>query len=123
MNALDQVVDGRHSPGNDMCLHFKAEARHADRVLNPLLPINDIATRYHMDYLAIGRDGNRSGNFDSPTNIVLHNITIARRDSHKAFAILRSNMAASDPYIRCRYLLALKSFLTVERRCNGCDCL
>ena len=89
-----------------MRLHLKAEARHANGVLDALLPINDIAAWYHMDHLAVGGDRDSSCDFDSPANVVLHNISITGRDGDKSFAILRGNMAAGNPHIRCGYFLS-----------------
>src|SRR6266702_7425786 len=104
-----------------MRLHFQAEARHANRVLYTLLPVDNIASWYHMDHLAMRGNGDSSRNLDCPADVVLYNIPVTRRDSHKSFAILRGNMAAGNPHIRCGYLLSCKAFCTIQSRCNGSD--
>src|SRR5713101_1224425 len=94
-------MNGRYRPSNDMGLHFKAEAGHTNGVFDALLPVDDIATWNHMDDLAVGRNGNSPCNLNSAANIVLHNISMTRRDSDKAFAILGNNMTACNAHIRC----------------------
>src|SRR5581483_289816 len=84
---------------DNMRLHLKAETGHANRILDPLLTINNIAPRDDMNHFAVRRNGNRERNFDGATDIILHNIAMAWRDSDKAPAILRLDMAPGDPYI------------------------
>src|SRR5436309_4920480 len=99
-------MDRRHRTGYDMRLHLKAEARHANGVLYSLLSVNDVAAWYHMDHLAIRRNGDSSCNLYCAANVVLHNIPVTRRDCDKSFAIFTGNMAAGNPHICCGYLLS-----------------
>src|SRR5690348_1589232 len=92
-------MDRGHRACDNVRLHLKAKTGHADRVFDPLLAINNIATRDHMDHFAVCRDGDGARNLDSATDIVLHNIAMAWRNRHKAPAILRLDMTAGDPYV------------------------
>src|SRR5579883_249193 len=86
---------------DNMRLHLKAETRHANRILDPLLTINNIAPGDDMNHFAVRRNGNRARDFDGATDIVLYNIAMAWRDSDEASAIPRLDMTPGDPYIGC----------------------
>src|SRR5262249_21361920 len=101
MHAFDQIMDGRNRSGDNMRLHLKTKTGHTNWILDTFLPINNIATRNHMDHLAVGGDSDSTCDFNSPANIILYDIAMAGRDGDKTPAIVRDDMTTCYAYI-CR---------------------
>src|SRR5579859_2013320 len=93
-------MDRGHGARDNMGLHFQAETRHTNRILDTFLPIDNIATRNHMDNLAVRGYGNSPCHFDSPADVILHDVAMAGRDSNKSLTILGVNMTTGNSHIR-----------------------
>src|SRR5579884_1565636 len=99
-------MDRGYCTRDNMRLYFEAEARHANRILDVFLPINNIPARDDMDNFAVGgyRDG--LGYLKCSADVILLYIPMAGRNGNEAFAILGINMAACYSHISRDYFFS-----------------
>ena len=64
-DALGQVLDGVYRRSNDVCLNIQAEAIHADRVLDPLLTIDDVGAGDDVKQLSLAGNFKGVGNLEN----------------------------------------------------------
>src|SRR5579875_3094 len=123
VDTFDQVLNRRDGPRDDVRLNLQAETGHTDGVLDALLAVNHVATRYHMNDLAVRRNGDGARHLNRTTDIILYNIAVTGRDGDKPLAILRTDMATCDTDIGRRDLLARKALGPIQRCGDGSDSL
>src|SRR5579883_3088359 len=99
VHTFNQIIDRRDGSCNNVRFYLQAKTRHADRVLDALLPVYDVAARNDMDDFAIGRDGDRTRNLHSSTDVVMDDVAMAGRDGDKAFTIFGVNMTPRNTNI------------------------
>jgi len=98
--ALDRAADvlGRgHGAGDDVDLGFEPHAAHPDRVLDPVLVVDDELLRDHVDDLAIGGDRDRLGGLHHAVDVGGTDLVVLAGDRDHAAAVDRADVVAGDP--------------------------
>ena len=74
LHALDDVLRGAVGAGDDVHLGLEPHARHADRIADALLRVDDVFLRQHVQDLLVGRDRHRLGRIDHALDVALHRL-------------------------------------------------
>jgi hypothetical protein len=93
-HALDDVLHRRHGAGDDVHLHFQADAAHADRLAHIFLAVDDEFLRHRVQQLLVGRDVDRFGRLDHARHVGRRHFLVL--DGHHAAGIEAADMAARD---------------------------
>src|SRR6266851_2061556 len=72
LHAFDDVLRRAVGAGDDVHLGFEAHARHADRIADAFLTVDDVFLRQYVQDLLICGDGNRLGRVDHALDITLY---------------------------------------------------
>ena len=116
-HALDDVLRRAHRAGDDMHLHFEADAAHADRLAHIFLAVDDEFLREDMQHLLVGRNVDRLRRFDHARHVGLRDFLLL--DRHHAARIEAADMAAGDPGEHVRDLAVGHQLGFFERALNG----
>jgi hypothetical protein len=95
-DALREVLDARRCAGHDVGLDLEAHGAHAERVLDPLLAVDDVAARQDMQHLAVRGHAHRLGRVGCAGDVLSANLALVARDRHHAAAVLAADVAAAD---------------------------
>ena len=71
LDALDDVLRGAVGAGDDVHLGLQAHARHADRIADALLAVDDEFLRQHVQDLLVGGDRHRLGRIDHVLDVAV----------------------------------------------------
>src|SRR5882724_10858214 len=94
LHAFDDVLRRAVGAGDDVHLGFEAHARHADRIADAFLAVDDVFLRQHVQDLLIGGDGDRLGRIDHALDIALHHLFVL--DGDDAVRIEAAHVTAGD---------------------------
>ena len=104
MHALDDVLHRRHRAGHQVHLDVEAPGVHADRLLHPVLAIDDELLHQRMQDLVVGRDRRGVGRLDGALDIDLVDLLVAHHGH--AHRILALDVAAGDAGVDLAHLAA-----------------
>lgn len=93
-HALDDVLCRADRAGDDVHLHFQADAAHADRLAHVLLAIDDEFLREDVQDLLVGRDVDRLGGLDHARHVGRRDLLVL--DRHHAARVEAADVAAGD---------------------------
>ena len=93
-HALDHVLYRRHRTGDDVHLHFQADAAHADGLAHVFLVVDDEFLRNRMQQLLIGGNIHCARSFDRPCYISRRDFLVF--DCDHAARVEAADVAAGD---------------------------
>src|SRR5579871_505799 len=93
LDAFDQVLDGGNGARDNMTFDLQPVARHANRVLDALLSIHQIAARDDVNDLAAAGHFDSPRGFNRPADVAGYDFARVGRDSNHTSTIQRFNMA------------------------------
>ena len=94
LHALDDVLRGAVGAGHDVHLGLESHARHADRIANALLPVDQELLRQHVQDALIGRNRDRLGRVDHVLDVAMRDLAVADRDH--AVRVEAAHVTAGD---------------------------
>ena len=94
LHALDDVLRRAVGAGDDVHLGFEPHARHADRIADAFLAVDDEFLRQHVQNLLVGGDRDRLGRVDHVLDIAVRDLLVADRDD--AVGVEAAHVAAGD---------------------------
>ena len=74
LDALLDVLRGAVRAGDDVHLGLQAHARHADRIADAFLAVDDEFLRQHVQDLLVGGDGHRLGRIDHVLDVAVRSL-------------------------------------------------
>ena len=81
-----------HRTGHQVNLGFQAHSGHPQRLLHPLLVVDDELLGKNVEDLLVGRDGHGLGRIDDPVHVLLKHLPVAHR--HDPVRVDATNVAA-----------------------------
>src|SRR5581483_5214404 len=87
-----QVLARAHRPGHDMDARLEPDARHPDRLLDPVLLVDDEFLRQDVEHLLIGRQRDRPRRVDHALDVALSDLP--RPDGDDPVAVEALDVAA-----------------------------
>ena len=94
LHALDDVLRRAVRTRDDVHLGFQAHPRHADRIADPFLPVDDEFLRQHVEDPLVGGYGHRLGRLDHVLDVGVRDLAVADRDH--AVGVQAPDVAAGD---------------------------
>ena len=94
LHALLDVLRGAVGAGDDVHLGLEAHARHADRIADALLAVDDELLRQHVQDLLVGGDGDRLGRIDHVLDVAVGDLR--SRIADHAVGVEAAHVAAGD---------------------------
>ena len=94
-HALVNILRSTDRPGDDMHPRLEAYTRHANRLMDSLLLIDDEFLRQYMQNFAVGRNRYSLRRIDHPVDITLRHLAIL--DCHDPVRIQAVDVAACNP--------------------------
>src|SRR5215469_4801393 len=94
LDALLDVLGGRVRPRDDVHLGLEAHPRHADRVTDPFLAVDDELLRQHVQDLLIRRNRHRLGSIDHVLDIPVAHLLVAH--THDSVGVEATHVAAGN---------------------------
>src|SRR6185503_8793008 len=94
LHALHDVLRGADGARHEMHLGFETNARHADRLANAFLRVDDEFLRQHVNDALIGRDGDGARGVDDALDVAGADLFVANRDD--AVRVQAADVAARD---------------------------
>ena len=94
LHALDDVLRGADGARHEMHLGFEPHARHADRLADAFLRVDDEFLRQHVDDALIGRDRDGARRVDDALDVAGADLFVANRDD--AVRVQAADVAAGD---------------------------
>ena len=104
IHRAHHVMHGRHRAGDDVHLDLEPDARHADRLADPVAVVHDEILRQDVDDLAILRQADRARGLDRALDVRLAHLAVLAGDGHDAAAVDAADMAAGDAGVDARDL-------------------
>ncbi len=92
--TLDDVLGRAVGAGDDVHLGLEPHARHADRIADPLLAVDDEFLRQHVQDALVGGDRHRLGGIDHVLDVTVRDLAVADRDH--AMGVEATYVAAGD---------------------------
>ncbi len=96
LDAAGQVVNRRLGAGDDRRLDFEAAPKHASRVVDPFLAVDDEVARHDVDHLAVVRHVDDLGRLQRPLDVVVGDDVVAAPDRDHTVAVGRANVRPGD---------------------------
>ena len=94
LHALHDVLRGALGAGDDVHLRFQAHARHADRLADAFLAVDQEFLRQDVQDLLVGRNRDRARRVDDALDVFRRHFFVADRDD--AVRVQAAHVAAGD---------------------------
>src|SRR6185369_9347499 len=94
LHALHDVLRRAHRAGDEVDLALEPHARHADRLADAFLRVDDEFLRQHVDHALVGRYRDRARRVDHALDVAGADLLVANRDD--AVRVQRAHVAACD---------------------------
>ena len=117
LHALHDVLRRAVGAGDDVHLGLEAHPGHADGIAYPLLRVDDVFLRQHVQDLLIGGNRHRLGRVDHALDIALHHFLVLDRDD--AVRVQAAHVAAGDAGVHRMDLAARHELGLFHRALDG----
>src|SRR5205807_3105215 len=94
VHHLDDVLDRRRRPGDDVRLNLETGSRHSHCVADAVLAVDGKVTGQNVDDLPVAGDGDRPRRLDRPGDVGVADLTVTRGHGDEAAAVLRCDVTA-----------------------------
>ena len=95
VHALDDVLRSARRASDDVHLGLQPDARHADRLPDSVLVVDDELLREDVKDVLVGRDRNRPRGVDHPVDVAGADLAVP--DRHDALRVEAANVAPGHP--------------------------
>ena len=115
LDALREVLDGRHRAGDDVRVHVEPLAEHADRVADVVLAVDDEEARDVVQDLAVRREAERFRAFHRALDVLFGDRPLLAGDRDDAAVVER--VAWLPPMLTCADMMRVpleRSALSTE---------
>ena len=117
--ALDNILGRGDGAGDDVHLHFQADAAHAQGIFYAVLVVDDIFLGYDVNEVPVGGDGYGLGGVDGPGDVVSPHLFVP--DGDHAVRVEALDMGPCYPREAAPYLDARHKLRFFERLFYGDD--